>query len=212
VSLVFQPQERNSVRLIFCLLLAISLSGCFTAGKRGAEQALAIYDLGPQANAERQQRKQPMAIEVRAPLWFDSMGIEYRLAYVDVARLREYVKARWVGPPAQLIQQKLVQQLGFVPHGQSRANCVLRVDITEFSQVFDTPEVSHSLVQGRMQWLDRSRTRIAERDINLRSAAPSADARGGVSALSASTEQLTVTIQQWESEMMAAGQLKACGA
>jgi cholesterol transport system auxiliary component len=63
-----------------------------------------------------------------------------------------------------------------------------------------------------MQWLDRSRTRISERDINLRSAAPSADARGGVTALSASVEQLTVTIQQWESEMMAAGQLTACGA
>ena len=199
------------MRFIFVLFLAIVLTGCFTAGKRGAEQSLAIYDLGPQANIERQQRKQPMAIEVRAPLWFDSMGIEYRLAYVDVARLHEYARARWVGPPAQLIQQKLVQQLGFVPHGQGRANCVLRVDINEFSQIFSTPEASHAMVQGRMQWLDRSRARIAERDIHLRNAAPSSDARGGVTALSASIEQLTVTIQQWESELTASGQLKACG-
>ncbi|MDD2742311.1 MAG: ABC-type transport auxiliary lipoprotein family protein [Rhodocyclaceae bacterium] len=200
------------MRLVFSLLLAISLSGCFTAGKRGAEQVLAMYDLGPPANAERQQRKTPLAIEVRAPLWFDSMGIEYRLAYADVARLREYANARWVGPPAQLIQQKLVQQLGFVPHGQSRARCVLRVDITEFSQIFETPEASHSLVQARMQWLDHSRARIAERDINLRSVAPSPDARGGVTALSASITALTVTVRQWESELTASGQLKACDA
>lgn len=198
------------MRLIFSLLLVLSLAGCFAAGKRGTEQVLAIYDLGPQANPERQQRKQPIAIEVRAPLWFDAMGIEYRLAYIDITRLHEYAKARWVAPTAQLIQQKLVQQLGFVPHGQSRVNCVLRIDITEFSQVFATPEASHAVVQGRMQWLDRSRARIAERDINLRSAAPSPDARGGVRALSASIEQLTVSIQQWESELTAAGQLKTC--
>lgn len=198
------------MRLIFSLLMTTLLAGCFTAGKRGAEQALAIYDLGPPANTERQQRKTPLAIEVRAPLWFDAMGIEYRLAYADVARLREYANARWVGPPAQLIQQKLVQQLGFVPHGQSRARCVLRVDITEFSQIFETPETSHSLVQARLQWLDHSRMRIAERDFNLRSAAPSPDARGGVSALSASISALTVTVQQWESELMASGQMKAC--
>jgi hypothetical protein len=33
-----------------------------------------------------------------------------------------------------------------------------------------------------------------------------------VTALSASIEQLTVTIKDWEAELMAAGQLKTCGA
>ena len=202
------------MRLLLTLLLGLMLTGCFTAGKRGGEETLAIYDLGliSVPSADKLRRAQPMAVEVRAPLWFDSMGIEYRLAYVDKARLREYGRARWAGPPAQLIQQHLVQQLGFVVHGQSRAGCVLRLDITEFSQVFDTPNTSHALLQGRLQWMDRSRTSMAMREINLLSDAPSADARGGVAALSASIEQLTVTIKNWEAELLASGQLKTCGA
>jgi ABC-type uncharacterized transport system auxiliary subunit len=202
------------MRFILLFLMSLTLAGCFTAGKRGGEEALAIYDLGMVSvlPSDKQRRKPPVAIEVRAPLWFDSMGIEYRLAYVDKSRLREYGRARWAGPPAQLIQQRLVQQLGFVVHGQSRAGCVLRFDITEFSQVFDSPNASHALLQGRLQWMDRSRTNIASRDVNLASDSPSADARGGVTALSASIEQLTVIIRDWEAELLAAGQLKACGA
>lgn len=201
------------MRWIMITLSVLSLSACFTAGKRGAEQALAIYDLGPlpAKSAASPVRNSPLAIEVRAPLWFDSMGIEYRLAYVDLARLREYARARWVGPPAQLIQQRLVQQLGMVAQGQSRASCVLRINITEFSQIFDTPEASRGVLQGHMQWLDRGRARLAEQSFNLSSAAPSADARGGVSALSASIEQLTATIKRWEAELAASGLVKACG-
>ena len=202
------------MRRILIALLCLLMTGCFTAGKRGGEQSLAIYDLGlfAEKSGEKLPRAEPMAIEVRAPLWFDSMGIEYRLAYVDKARLREYARARWAGPPAQLIQLRLVQQLGFVPHGQSRTRCVLRVDISEFSQVFDAPEISRAMLQGRLQWLDRSRARIAEREISLTSDSPSADARGGVAALSGTVEQLTATIMNWEAELVAAGQLKSCRA
>lgn len=201
------------MRLLLTVLLGLALSGCFTSGKRGGEEALAIYDLGPMPGqlAEPIARKRPLAIEVRAPLWFDSMGIEYRLAYIDLARLREYARARWVGPPAQLIQQRLVQQLGLVPHGLSRASCVLRVDITEFSQIFDTPSASRGVLQGRMQWLDSGRASLAEQTFNLGSAAPTADARGGVSAFSASIEALTASIRSWETALIASGQLKACG-
>ncbi len=201
------------MRLILSIVLCLLMNACFTSGKRGGEQSLAIYDLGIlERSADQLPRAQPMALEVRAPLWFDSMGIEYRLAYADKARLREYGRARWAGPPAQLIQQRLVQQLGFVPHGQSRARCVLRVDVTEFSQVFATPDISKALMQGRLQWLDKNRARIAEREINLTSDSPSADARGGVAALSGTVEQLTATIMNWEAELAASGQLKVCGA
>ena len=189
------------MRPILTALLCLLLSACFTAGKRGGEQSLAIYDLG--LFAERSGEKLPRA---------EPMAIEYRIAYVDKARLREYGRARWAGPPAQLIQQRLVQQLGFVAHGQSRTRCVLRVDISEFSQVFDTPDLSRAVLQGRLQWLDRSRARIAEREINLSSDSPSADARGGVTALSGTVEQLTATIMNWEAELAASGQLKVCRA
>jgi cholesterol transport system auxiliary component len=76
------------------------------------------------------------------------MGIEYRLAYSDPARPRDYTRARWAGPPAQLIQQRLIQQLGLMSSGQGKARCVLRIDIDAFNQVFDDPASSRGQLQG----------------------------------------------------------------
>jgi len=198
------------MRWLLSLSICVSLAGCFTAGKRG-ENTSAVYDLGlSPVRLIEAERKQPMAIEVRAPLWFDALGIEYRLAYADASRLREYARARWAGPPAQLIQQRLMQQLGLSMAGQGQSNCLLRVEITEFSQVFTSPESSKGVLQGRVQWLDRSRKQIAERILNIEKTAPSPDSRGGVSALQASTEQLAIDLLAWEKQLLAAGNTSVC--
>lgn len=193
------------------IILSLSLSACFTAGKRGADAPMAIYDLGPGlAHQIERPRPSPMAVEVRAPLWFDTLGINYRLAYSDPARLREYARARWAGPPAQMIQLGLVRDLGLVSAGQGRSNCVVRLEIDEFSQVFETPLLSRAQIHGRVQWLDKSRTRLAEQSIRFEQVAASADAQGGVRALTALVGQLTAAINDWEKELATAGQLRNC--
>jgi ABC-type uncharacterized transport system auxiliary subunit len=141
---------------------------------------------------------QPLALEVRAPLWFDSQGIDYRLAYVDAARLREYARARWVGPPAQMIQQRLMRKLDYSISGQGQTRCVLRLEIMEFSQVFASQESSKGLLQGRAVLLDQSRRQVAELGLNIEKLAASQDARGGVGALSATVEQLAADLLAWE--------------
>ena len=99
------------MRRLLPWLLALSLAGCFTAGKRGGDNAMAVYDFGTAAPVlVEASRTIPVALEVRAPLWFDTLGIDYRLAYQDGARLREYARSRWAGPPAQLLQQQLARQ------------------------------------------------------------------------------------------------------
>ena len=114
------------MRWFITLLLCLLVSACFTSGKRGGDVAMATYDFGPAVpRLLAEPRKQALAVEVRAPLWFDSLGIDYRLLYVDAARLREYARARWAGPPAQLIQQRLMQQLDLVRAGQGQARCLL---------------------------------------------------------------------------------------
>ena len=181
-----------------CLLLA----GCFTSGKRGGDAPLAIYDFGPAPVSQLPAPRQiPLALEVRAPLWFDSMGIDYRLAYVDAARLREYAKARWAGPPAQLLQQRLMQQLGLSPSGQGQSRCLLRIEITEFSQVFSAPDSSRGVLQGRVVLLDRARRQVAELTVNLEKTAASPDARGGVGALTGTTDQLAADLVGWEKQL-----------
>ncbi len=184
---------------LLVLLLCGLLSACFTAGKRGGDSALAVYDFGPApASLLAAPRKLPMALEVRAPLWFDSQGIDYRLAYVDVAHLREYARARWAGPPAQMIEQRLMQELDYSISGQGQARCLVRVEITEFSQLFSSPESSKGVLQGRVVLLDQSRRQVAELDLRIEKLAASQDARGGVGALAATVAQLAADLLVWE--------------
>lgn len=193
------------------LLLCLLVSACFTAGKRGGDNAMATYDFGPApVSLLAEPRKQAMAVEVRAPLWFDSLGIDYRLAYVDASRLREYARARWAGPPAQLMQQRLMQQLGLSMAGQGQTRCLLRVEIAEFSQVFSSPDSSKGVLKGRAQLLDRSRRQLAELDLNLEKSAPSQDALGGVRALTATVAQLVIDLQAWEKSLDATGKAGGC--
>ncbi|HLO62266.1 MAG TPA: hypothetical protein VK165_04800 [Azonexus sp.] len=193
--------------MLCCLLLA----GCFTAGKRGGDASPIIYDFGPPpASLLSAPRQTPLALEVRAPMWFDSMGIGYRLAYVDAARLREYAKARWAGPPAQLLQQRLVRQLGLSPSGQGQSRCLLRIELTEFSQIFSAPDRSRGVLQGRAVLLDRARRQLAELPINLDQSAVSQDARGGVGALTGTADQLAADLAGWERQLAGTAATGAC--
>lgn len=199
------------MRAILCLVLCFSLSACLTTGKRGNDTALAVYDLGlPQEKTAVSSRLTATAIEVRAPLWLDTMGIDYRLLYADPARLREYGRARWAGPPTQLIQQRLSGQARVLPAGQGRSNCLLRLEITEFSQLFDTPERSRGVLHGHVELLDKMRVRIAERRIVLQKPAATPDSRGAVGALSAVVEQLLSDLLAWEKSLSGEKRAAAC--
>jgi ABC-type uncharacterized transport system auxiliary subunit len=186
------------MRLWFLVFLGLALAGCYSGGKRGGEQAPAIYDFGPPASRLSAATAGDLAIEVRAPIWFDTLGIDYRLAYADAARLREYTLARWAGPPAQMIQQRLAQKLPLIPAGQGRTRCVVRVEIDEFSQVFATPEASQGVLRGRYELLDRNRRKVVGRDIDIAYDAPTPDARGGVAALTAAVDRLADDILAWQ--------------
>lgn len=159
---------------------------------------MAIYDFGPPPAASASPGRHSLALEVWAPLWFDTQGIGYRLRYADAARLREYTRARWVGPVAQMIEQRTAQRLGLAMAGQGGARCIVRVEIIEFSQSFATPESSRGVLQARVALLDLSRRAIAERVIDIEKKAPTADARGGVAAMTAAVDQLADDLLAWD--------------
>lgn len=193
------------------IMVCAMLGGCLTAGKRGADTPVTTYDFGPPAKRLlADQRPYPIALEVRAPLWFDTLGIDYRLAYQDVSRLREYARARWVGPPAQLIQQRLLQQLDYVVAGQSQARCLLRIEISEFSQIFESTQQSHAILQGKVSLLDRARRPVGERGVDIHLAAVTPDAQGGVAAMAATVSQLASELAAWEKNLAATPAGTAC--
>jgi ABC-type uncharacterized transport system auxiliary subunit len=199
------------MRRLLIILCCFALVACYGTGRKGGGEALAIHDFGPPA--ERLADSGGLAgfaFEVRAPLWFDSLGIGYRLLYADPSRLRDYTRARWAGPPAQLVQQRLMQKLPLVPHGQARTRCVLRIEIDEFSQLFAAPGESRGVLQGRLIALDRSRGKVDWRDLRIEKPAPSGDSLGAVLALTATVDALAVEIVGWEREERAAGRLGGC--
>jgi cholesterol transport system auxiliary component len=193
--------------LASCLLL----SACTVLDK---PVRAVVYDFGPGA---RDTATEPIPAdrpaiklgEVDAASALDSTAMLYRLAYADAQQLQPYAQARWSMPPAQLLRQRLGEMLG-------RQHLVLRegdglrqgagpalrlqLELHEFSQVFDAPDVSVGLVRINATVVlpsaggDRM---LAQRSFVAQRPAPSADAAGGVRALTAASDQLLLDIAQW---------------
>lgn len=175
-------------RMFWMLMLLGTLAGCMTAGRRGNEGPMPVFDLGAPALSTANGAERFMALEVRGTPGMETPGMAYRLAYLDVHEPRIYARSRWQAPPVQLVQQSLAMQLGMQQPGQARTRCLLRLELTEFAQIFTAPQVSVGRVAGRVLLLDAQRSVLATQPVHAERAAPTADARGGVAALSAATQ------------------------
>lgn len=190
-------------RIVILLLL---LGGCATGARN--KPPLTVYDFGlPAARLPVAENWPRVALDVKAPSWFDSLNIDYRLAYDDSLKQREYADSRWAGAPGVLLAQQLRQQLGTVNDSGSTA-CLLRVELQEFSQIFASPQQSHALVQGSVQLFDAKRQLLAARQLTVEHAATSNDAAGGAKALVAASADFGVQLAGWLASVDAAR--KAC--
>ncbi len=175
----------------------------------------ALYDFGP-LGAEAQSDTPPGAplvlpdLEVGASL--ESPSLNYRLGYADAFQLRPYAFARWSAPPGQLVRQRLRDYLGRTrpvldaAGGASLARRggalppVLRVELEEFSHLFDSPTQSRGVVRVRCTLLESTpagERLVAQRSFTVERPAPTADAPGGVRALTAATDAVAQDIGAW---------------
>ena len=155
-------------------------------------------------------------VEVLAPAWLDTPALLYRLAYADESQVHAYAQSQWVAPPARLVEQAM-RRLGAVQRScggsatreaaPDAAATRLAVELEEFSQVFDAPQASRVVLSARARLLAaRTHAVLAQRDFDLRSAAPSADAPGAVHALQELTNLFAASVTTWA----AAQTLPAC--
>ena len=195
---------------VLVLLAAVLLSAC--VGGLNNSVPVVVYDFGlPAARLVADGSWSRLALEVRSPSWFDSPNVDYRLAYEDPLTRREYVGSRWVGAPGMLIAQRLRQQLGAVSSAANvTTDCLLRVELQEFSQVFDSPQSSRGVLLGSVSLIDSKRRLVAERLVAIEKPAATADAHGGVKALAAASSELGQLLADWLAGLEKNNGLKSC--
>ena len=196
------------------IFVLVSVAGCSALPEPPVRPVL--YDFGPASLPATAPAK---ALPALALATLDNAGqpdgstaVHYRLAYADARELRPYQQARWSQPPIQLMRQRLQAHLG-----QQRAvigtlgaqasvrvdgqpPALLRVELEEFSQVFDSPERSVGLVRLRAT-LTRpgslGESLLAQRRFEAQAPAPSPDATGGTRALAQGADQVAAALAQW---------------
>ncbi|MDE2417150.1 MAG: membrane integrity-associated transporter subunit PqiC [Burkholderiales bacterium] len=195
--------------VLYCLV-AGGLAGC---GVMQPAPRPVVYDFGPGAVSAAGASPAAglpalMLADVEAPASLDSTAVLYRLEYSDAQQLRPYAQARWSMPPAQLLRQRLREALGqqrvVLQPGEGVIAAVpaptLRIALEEFSQLFETPEKSRGLLRLRAtlsQGRGGSERVLAQRSFVVQHDSASADAAGGVRALTAATDAVIADIDQW---------------
>ncbi len=218
-----QPTSR-AAGLLCALLAALALAGC--SGLPDKPTRATMYDFGPGPLATlpttRQAPLPALALDDISTSGgaLDNMAVLYRLGYADAQQLRPYSQARWSMPPAQLVRQRVREQLGqrraVFNAGASVAlnrsqNAVLplllRMDLEEFSQLFTAPDTSVGLIRLRATLVEVTPAGdklVGQRNVIVQRPAPSSDAAGGVQALTAATDAAIEEIDQWLQQAAAA--------
>lgn len=197
------------------LICILGLTGCAAQRQTSAPT---VYDFGPSrvqtAAAEPQTPLPPLVLsDPQASPALEGTAVLYRLSYADAQQLKPYALARWSTPPAQLIGQRLRQHLSLqravvAPGELLQANpppaaptlLNLRLELEEFSQLFDTPNTSQALLRLRATLTRRSvgsESLLAQRSFVLKRPAPTPDASGGVRALTAAADAVVLEVEAW---------------
>lgn len=188
----------SSAALAMLLAFGVLAAGC--AGNPAALSNIR-YDFGP-PNPAASAGTQPAVkvLDVSAPDTLESDKLIYRLSYADAQQTASYANSHWTMAPSQLLTQRLrgaLSSRGTVLTGADGVRApVLKVDLSEFEQIFDSQSESHAAVTARAT-LTQSGKVISQRTFIARAPSSSADAAGGAQALAAASDDLVAQISAW---------------
>ncbi|HYS67389.1 MAG TPA: ABC-type transport auxiliary lipoprotein family protein [Paraburkholderia sp.] len=189
-----------SPRAALAVLLAF---GVLAAGCAGTPSALSDirYDFGPPNPAASAGTAPAVKVlDVSAPGMLESDKLIYRLSYADAQQTAAYANSHWTMPPAQLLTQRLRNALssnGTVLTGADGVRApVLKIDLSEFEQVFDSSSQSHAAVTARATLTQNGKV-VGQRTFIARAPSSSADAAGGAQALATASDDLVAQIGAW---------------
>lgn len=191
------------LRWVLATLTIAAVGAC--AGVQGPP--LNHYDLGAYDNAGAVPGpKLVMLEETVAPAWLDRSEILYRLTYQDDQQVRAYGTSHWTAPPSQLITYRLKQRLtqsGSMVltegDGSNHPAVRVRIEVIDFSQLFDSPTHSVGSVAIRVSIFEQ-RTLIAQQVFSAKANAAQADAIGGVHAMAQASDMVLDQLITWLSQ------------
>lgn len=186
---------RRSMLIAIAIGMAIELGGCALGPQPRPVQA--AWDFGPPAaQAPRLKLKVLGGVEVTSPRWIDTPNAWYRLGYASAAQPQAYSQTRWVMPPPVLLDGRLRERLvsgGAVLGGTGP---MLRVEIDEFAQWFDSEKSSRAVVRARVTLMS-GREVARQRQFVFEEAAVTPDGPGGVAALARAGDRLVEAVLAW---------------
>jgi len=224
--------RQHCAKRVFCLLSVLVLAtGCSVLDKptRATMYDFGPGELATQALASPPAAAAvPASAPALSPLAIadiatsggalENQAVLYRLGYVDDQQLRPYSQARWTMPPAQLVRQRMRERLsqqrvvlnareGVALNRSQNTNLpMLRLELEEFSQLFSAPDASIGLIRLHATLVDitpAGERLVAQRNLSVQRPATSADAAGGVRALTAATDAAIDELDQWLRQMPA---------
>lgn len=194
----------------------VLLAGCGSLPDRPSRAML--YDFGPVLSARAPAQGAVSSLptlslaEIDASTRLEGTQILYRLAYADANELRPYGQSRWSVAPNQLLYRRLRDALAerrtvlnreesaSLTRTAGRVPRTLRVSLEEFSHYFEAPTQSAGLVRLRatlVQSAPGGDSVVAQRSFTVQRPAPSADAPGGVRALTLASDAAIAELVAW---------------
>jgi len=185
------------VRRVALAIACLALAGCLSGPR--SSQDIARYDFGPQPMPSADWGRVPVRhVEVKAPSWLDTPALQYRLLFADVAQRYSYGSSRWSAPPAELVEASLRRQILSRQDPAVKGGCSLRVALDEMVHAFSGPQRSEGVVDLQASLAAPGGNRVlARKRFTAATPAPTADARGGVEAMSRATTHAIDDMRQW---------------
>jgi cholesterol transport system auxiliary component len=190
--------------LALLLFTAALLASCATS----SHDSPTVYDFGGLNNVQTPvPALAPISIaEPRVPGWLDSVHMIYRLRYANDQQANSYANSRWAMPPAQLFVERLksrIAQAGgtVLAVADGALNLpVLRIEMDDFSQIFDKPDHSVAQVSVRASVYKDGKL-SAYKFFTKQLATPTADAAGGARSLADASDAIIAEITAWLAAM-----------
>ncbi len=174
------------------LLVSISLSACTTPSVNESRYRL----LPPVSTANTRSPALPaLTVQIEQAAWLNGSAMHYQLSGSTPALLR-YRDSLWADRPAALLHTQLRQRLADIPLRPGPA-WTLRLNLEQFEQQFAADLSSQGVVRWHAELRDAHGQLRARRGLSASAPASSANAEGGVRALSQASAQLIDDTLAW---------------